>query len=183
MLIRSDFPQKYRIQQTPELPGRAGQIKVFYYPGASQTAGHDGVLVKVWPEVEKPWIGCFAFGYKSSLAISAISACPNPDDLCVIASGAGYTVRADSPLQWQQLPCFPIVEFLAIVERRLLVFGDFIKLIAYGQDGVKWISPQLSSDGLKIVGVDGNHLQLTAWKAELRSEVAAYVDLETGSVF
>ena len=63
------------------------------------------------------------------------------------------------------------------------MFADFTKLIAYGQDGVKWISPQLSSDGLKIVGVDGNHLQLTAWKAELRSEVAAYVDLETGSVF
>lgn len=180
MEICLDFPGRFAVEEAPELPGAPGTTELYYYPGASQTSGRDGILLKISPEGRNPWIGCFAFEYPSPPAITVVAPSPSPDELCVVARGAGYVVRVDNPLLWQAMPCFPVLQFRSVPSHRLLIFGNHTRLIAYGASGIVWKSQHLSDDGLTILSVEGHVMELLVRKVDFASEVQAQVDIRTG---
>ncbi|MGH9571774.1 MAG: hypothetical protein ACRD4F_19195 [Candidatus Angelobacter sp.] len=180
MRIDLQFDHNFEVQPSESLPGLAGELQVFYFPGASQKKGKDGVLLKVIPREGKAWLGCFAFGYKSPNAITLVTSCPDHNQICVVASGAGYMVRAQAPDEWESIPAFPIVDTKALVDHGMLVFADFTKLCAYEAAGLKWVSPRLSSDGVKIKEAKGQDIKLVVWDASREAQGEVRVDLLTG---
>jgi hypothetical protein len=84
----------------------------------------------------KTWIGVFAFGYPSGLALSRVISAPSPDRLCAVAKGRSYIVDVQEPDVWEEIPLFPMQDMRVILDHSLLVFLDFGRLAAYGIGGL-----------------------------------------------
>ena len=150
------FPHRYEIEEAPELPG-SGQsaTPVHYFPGSATRSEHDGVWLMIRPENSDPWIGVFASGYGCSKILSL----PDPDFICIVASGSAYIVKANDPRNCQELPTTSLTDVRAIPEARLVIFADFVRLTAFGQNGVAWTSPRLCWDDLEIVKVTSETIE------------------------
>lgn len=53
------FSHEYEVELVAELPGGSGGRR-FYYPGAKDAGGSDGLLLGVTPSFGAPWLGIFA---------------------------------------------------------------------------------------------------------------------------
>ena len=179
MHIDLSFPHEYEAEVLDELPGMPGRVPQLYFPGSAQSGGHDGVLVQVGLGEGPSWIGTFAFGGWHN-GLTAMFSCPDGRSLCIVAAGNGYIVRADDPRCWQKLPALPIIDARSIKDRQLLVFADFTKLVAYGPQGLVWITERLSYDGITISEVTSDNIRGIAWDAPNLSSVAFSVDLGSG---
>lgn len=182
MDISLQFEHDYEIEQIPERLNFVEYPKKVYYPGASQKGGKDGVELKVIPRNGEPWIGSFAYGHPRQSSLNKVMSCPNPQEVCVISSGAGYIVRVDNPLEWRAVRSIPTCDARAIVTNRLLVLSDFTKLVAYGDAGIKWEAANLSSDGITITEIADSRLSLLAWDAASQKKLRVVIDLNDGSV-
>ena len=89
MKIDLSFSHSYEFRVLDELPTRK---KIYYYPGASNYGGSDGLLVELNSFSDDPWVGVFAFGNVSPKGITGIYTLPNPDKLCIVSRGQGYLV-------------------------------------------------------------------------------------------
>jgi len=69
---------------------------------------------------------------------------------------------------------------LALADQALLLFVGFHTLLAWGHDGLAWQSGRLSWEGIRITGVEANHLLGLGWNMIADKEVAFTVDLRTG---
>ncbi|RME44853.1 MAG: hypothetical protein D6795_17335, partial [Deltaproteobacteria bacterium] len=85
-------------------------LRHFYYPGASTVGGRDGVIVRMEPNDDAPWIGTFAFGQFGSRGVTKVVPLPDRQRLCVVSRGAGYVVLASDPLTWEEIPFVPILD-------------------------------------------------------------------------
>ena len=183
-MVRVDatFESSYAVELLEELPP-VGEIRRFYFPGASSAGGRDGVLVKVTPaQVDaEPWVGVFAFGLLSPKGVSGIFACPNPDHLCVVARGAGYIVAAADPSQHELVESEPVLGVYSVASSGVLVFADYLRLTAYGREGRAWRTARLSWDGLQVDEVNGGWLRGKGWSSPENRHVAFTVDLRTGA--
>lgn len=177
-LVSLDFPHRYEVELLPELPSSANNI--YYFPGATQDGGHDGVLVGVREDGNAPWVGVFGYGFARGKQVTGIFACPNESELCVIARGRGYIGNAASPASFEELLIMPITDIRVVPEKHLLIFADFTTVFAWGITGLVWKSERLSSDGLDILSHDGHYISGTAWDASLSEPVTFKLDLETG---
>jgi hypothetical protein len=177
-----DFESRYEIDQDWESYGGQGGGRKFFYPGGLEAGGKDGLVVRVVPLDGEAWVGSFAPGSSQYGLAGQVMSCPDPREVCVISSGAGYIVRADDPSNWKSIRAIPVCDALAIPAKKLLVLSDFTKLFAYGADGLKWESPQVSSDGIRIVGNTQEHLDLIAWDASGQMKVEILLNLDNGSV-
>ena len=177
--MRCSFAHNYQVKEQAQLPA-AGGGRVYYYPGARQKGGEGGALIEVQPLSAPSWIGNFAIGYRSGLALTDVSSCPNPDEICVVSSGTAYVVHVNDPVQWQSLPCFPVTQMVEVPAWNLMIFADFTSLVAFGAKGINWMAPHLASDGLKILGIEARWLRLSVWRAERRAEVEIHIDLQSG---
>jgi hypothetical protein len=173
------FPCIYDVDENVELPSGGKRI-VYYYPGARTDGGKDGLILGLSPAKGLKWVGCFESGYRSNVALTEISSCPNENEICVVSSGTAYVVRVDNPLAWQTMPCYPVTQLVPAPEHGLLVFSDFTKLAAVGLGGVRWVTARLATDTLKIVGINGNIMRVAGWKAEDDFNVETEIDLLTG---
>ncbi len=144
------FPHDYTVDTEVWLPPGPGSIKRYYYPGASERGGHDGALLEVTPANGPAWLGMFAVCHDG-----CVYSCPDGKSLCVVASGGGYIVKADDPLQWVEIPLMWVEEVRVLSEQRLLVFRDWTNLLAYGPDGLAWETERIAMDKLTIEAVEG----------------------------
>lgn len=177
------FPSEYDIEVIEELPSR--EILHRYYfpdPQAADLGGRDGLLLKITPTAPNspPWIGVFAFGLLSPKGLNIVLSCPNPRWLCVVARGEGYFVNADEPLQYQAVQAEPVFSAYAVLRHNLLVFSDYLHLVAYGPKGLIWETPRISWDGLRVEEIDENQIRGKAWSSPKRQYVDFAVDLESG---
>jgi hypothetical protein len=172
------FPHQFACEALAELPGGAGERR--YFPG-SQPAGQDGIVVRVRPEVEEPWIGMFAFGKFGKAGITRFLSMPDPEKLCVVAKGAGYLVTAATPDIWETVRAIPIIDVHSIPGAGLVVFASFTELLAYGDKGVKWRTKRLAWDGLKIIAVGERTLVGEYWDIREEAMQRFEVDLTTGA--
>lgn len=173
------FPHNFEIEVT-ELPGGGGPTRVFYYPGASELGGSNGLMLKVTTPDRAPWIGVFARGRYGNPALSdAVITLPG-DRFCVVCEGSGYIVSAADPNEWQEVAIFPITDLRVVASHDLVVFADFTNLRAYGASGEVWNSGRLVWDDLKIVRIEPEHIVARGWNAPDDSVDEFTVDLASG---
>ena len=182
MTMARPFEADYALEDVHEISQRDSGLQRFYFPGASTVGGRDGVLLRVTPTTGAAWIGCFAFGSFGHESMTQVSTCPNSQEICVIASGRGYFVRADDPLRWQLNRATPVVALKAIQPKNLLVCADYTKVVAYGPDGVVWESARVSSDGIQIVDAADERLEVIGWDAAVSQRVRLSIGLDDGSI-
>jgi hypothetical protein len=170
---------KYEVELEIELPTglREGERR-YYYPGASEEGGRDGLAVRVIPYEGLPWIGIFAPGYPE--ARTGVFSCPDGKSICVVSSGQAYIVRTDAPHKWEKAPAFPVWDVRVVLERNLLVLADFTILTAYGPEGLTWTTARLSWDGLEITEISGDSIRGLAWDSPQGRNVEFVVDLQSG---
>lgn len=177
------LPHAYAVEEIGDLPG-AGEfaLPVFFFPRPKNGLEHDGLWLRIRAASGKRWIGVFKFGYSSPPALSCVVDSLDPDRVCVISKGAAYIVKADEPKAWEQIPLVPILDFRAIPDAGLLIFSDFIRLVAYGSSGLAWRSPQVCWDGLKIVSVSRKTIEGIGHDPTnpVTHESRFVVDLKTG---
>jgi len=177
--MNTAFPHSYTWEELAEGPG-SGSLHHYYYPGASMKGGRDGILIEVRPEFSRPWLGTFAFGEITPKGVSGVFTMPNPHQLCVVARGAGYVVAADDPTSWQPVRASPIIDVRPIPAHDIIVFAEYIRLIAYGRAGIRWETKRLSWDSLRITEVSDACIKGEFWDIRCESMETFSVDLTTG---
>ncbi len=85
-----------------------------FFPAGAR-GGHDGLVVQVRPAETEAWIGTFAFGREGNAAVTRVLGMPDPDQLCVVARGAGYFVCASAPERYEIVPMTPLIDVRAVV--------------------------------------------------------------------
>jgi hypothetical protein len=179
------FPHDYEVAEIGDLPGTGKfQHPVVFFPPSKDGREPTGLWLKVSAAGGKTWIGVFAFGYPSPPAFCRIVSSPNPNRVCVISNGAGYFVSADEPDTWEEVPLIPILDVRPIPEHGLLVFSDFTGLAAYDSNGLRWRSPQVCHDGLKILNVNDQKIEGIGYNPTNSSspERPFAIDLKTGAL-
>jgi len=155
-------------------------LEHYYYPNANKTGGRDGIILKISPLHKKEWLGTFAFGYDSPKALTGIYSCPHPSLLCVISSGQGYIVNADSPTNWNLIESYPILIVYPVVEKNLIIFVDYTTISAYQSNNLLWRTKQLSWDGITLVEITTSVIRGKGWDASINKDVEFEVDLASG---
>jgi hypothetical protein len=177
--METPFHCFYNWRRLTEIPERPA-CPCYYYPGASQEGGQDGVIVEVLPQGGQPWLGTFAFGDITTKGVCGVFAMPQPHRLCVVARGAGYLVRADDPTEWEVVAATPVLDVRPIRTRSMLVFADYTRLTAYGPTGLKWRTKRLTWDDLTITEVTDELIRGEYWDVLTESSSSFCVDLDTG---
>ena len=149
-----EFSPAYRVVPEPEFPGSGtwrDPLFCFDRSGAltSEPATRWGapLTIEVHPVGSPAWVGSFASGGLGG--ISALSACPSPPQLVVVADGLAYLVEAGSPgdgatiLHDQMRQVVP-------VDTDLLLLVRVIDIVALGPDGWAWQTGRLAVDDLRV---------------------------------
>ena len=63
----------------------------------------------------------------------------------------------------KQIPVTPVLDVRPLLEQKLLVFADFIRLAAYGNNKFAWQSPRVCWDELKITNVTSDVIEGTGY--------------------
>jgi hypothetical protein len=180
MDINTTFQTNYEVTILEELP-QPETIRHYFYPGASMAGGRDGLIVRVDPNARESWIGTFAFGQIAPTGPSGVFATPDPDRMCVVSRGMGNFVSAHSPLQCEEVNCYPIIDVRPIHTQGIIVFAEFTRLVAYGPAGLKWKTKRLSWDNLKIIEVTNTSIKGEFWDICSEATASFVVDLATGT--
>lgn len=174
------FPHSYEVEELGELPG-TGKLAdpIIFFPAPKHRPEHNGLWLKVTAASGRTWIGVFAF---SASTFSRVVSSPDSSRICVVAKGSAYIVKVDEPEIWEQIPVIPVMDVRQLQEERLLIFSDFIRLAAYGSNGLVWRSPRVCWDGLKIVGVSRETIEGTGYDPTnaITHESRFVFDLKTG---
>ena len=175
-----DFPHDYEVIVQSERSIPDSSMRHYYFPGSSELGGHDGILVKVTPDKGIAWLGTFAYGYRSGLALNLVASCPDRGAICVVSSGMAMIVPVTSPVDQQVIDIHPVMGAYSLVNSKLLVFIGFDRIIALGPTGIEWKTRRLSWDGLRISKVTQTTIHGFAWDSPNNGEVEFTVDLQTG---
>jgi len=73
-----------------------------------------------------------------------------------------------------------VLEVRSIPDHKILVFGDFTRIAAYGSSGLVWRSPRVCWDELKIVAITYDTIEGTGYDPTTLGESRFLVDLKTG---
>ncbi len=137
------------------------------------------LLVRSRPGIS-PVLATFALGFADPSLPHGIWSCPDPDQLCAIAGGYAYIVRASRPEEWLQVPYRPVAAVHAAAAQNLLLFTGFHAIWALGADGPAWETGRLSWEGLRITGIAAGKLEGFGWEMETDAEVPFAVYLADG---
>ena len=176
------FPHSYEVEALPELPGSGRfDVPVLHFPPPKNRPDHNGLWLKMVPAAGKSWIGVFAFLFDSPKSFSRVVSTPDPNSVCVISGSAGYVVKVENPEIWEKV-VIPVLSVVPLPEHDLLIFADFIGLVAYGRNGLTWRSPRLCWDELKIVKVTNTTIEGTGYDPTnaVSNESHFAVEIETG---
>lgn len=176
MKIDMPFIHKYEIQLLNEI---MSGYPVYYYPIGSNAGIKDGLIVKIIPEEGDIWIGIFSFGNISRNGFSGIFSMPNSNKLCVVSNGVGYIVNVNDPNEWEEIKSVPVRDVRLIQEHNIIVFADYISIIAFNAAGFKWKTKQLAWDNFKILNVTENFI--TGEYYDMRSESQEIFEVELSS--
>lgn len=133
-------------------------LPVYYYPGASREGGKEGLLVKVVPDVGKPWIGVFSAYGPVRQGTGKLYAMPEAGKLCIVVSGCGYIVDAVDPTIWEDLAATYVTDVRELPDLELILFADWTRLVAYGKTGKQWKTNDVALDGFEIIDIVGDRL-------------------------
>lgn len=174
------FPRDYEVKVLEQAPLPHPLEKFYHYPLELEEGDRTGAYVRVVPQHGPAWQGFFALGFDSAQAINCVSSCPDPDQLCVIAGGYAYVVKASDPTQWRQIEQRPVTDLRSLTRQGLLLFVGFTSITALGTAGIAWTTERLSWEGIRVTDIGATELRGFGWDAASDKEVAFVVDLKTG---
>lgn len=174
------FPHDWQVEilETPPLIAPARHS---IYPQAVEEVERGALQIYFRSRPDAPTaMATFALGFDDPSLPHGIWSCPNPCQMCGIAGGYAYVVDVDSPDKWMQIPYRPVTWVDAAPQHKLLLFAGFHRLWALGAEGKAWETSRLSWEGLRVTGIDGQHLHGFGWDLDTDTEVPFLVDLTTG---
>jgi hypothetical protein len=185
MAVTSDltFPHRWMADVLQAAPMIA-PARQFTYP--LQIAGEEDALARgalqlmVRPTAGGSFLATCALGFVDPSMPNGVFACPNPDEMCAVAGGYAYVIDTARPERSTHISLKPVVEVKVLEAARLLVFVGFHSIVAWGEQGLAWVTDRLSWEGVRITGVDGGALHGMGWDLMSNKEVAFTVDLATG---
>jgi hypothetical protein len=176
--------EAWRAEVLAEAPMIA-PARQFVYPravaGEEDAMARGALRVLVHPAAGGTFLATCALGFTDPQMPSGVWACPNPEEICLVAGGYAYVVHTADPLGCTQIGLRPVVEVLVLREFGLLVFVGFHALVGWGGDGLAWETRRLSWEGVRIEGVEGEALRGVGWDLRTDKEVGFVVDLKTGT--
>jgi hypothetical protein len=165
-------------------PPLIAPARQFTYP--MQVAGEEDAMargalrVMVRPAAGGTFLATCALGFTSAMMPTGVLACPNPEEICLLAGGYAYVVDTAEPRGCTHLGLRPVVEVRVLEEQGMLLFVGFHSLLAWGATGQAWETRRLSWEGVRIEGVAGDSLAGFGWDLRTDKEVGFVVDLKTG---
>ena len=100
--------------------------------------------------------------------------------LCVVCEGQGYWIPVDHPKTFEVVDAIPIKQVLASPEAGLLVLIDNTRLTAYDKSGERWVSGDMSWDGLKDCEIRDGKVRGVGWDSPANRYVPFTVCLRSG---
>lgn len=97
--------------------------------------------------------GPFAFWDDPRQSLSGLFSTPVPDQLCVVSGGQAYVVDTVRAITALEIPALPVREVRQVPEHGLLLFADFTTLTAIDATGVRWSTPTVTWDELRITAI------------------------------
>ena len=171
-------------------PPLIAPARQFIYPhnvaGEEDAMARGALLLLVHPAAGGTFLATCALGFTDPKMPTGVFACPNPRELCALAGGYAYIIDTASPERSTHIPLKPVTEVLTLAEHGLLIFIGFHAIVAWGREGLAWQTARLSSEGIRITGVQ-THLNGTAalhgfgWNLITDKEVEFSIDLRTGA--
>jgi hypothetical protein len=89
---------------------------------------------------------------------NGIFSMPSKDLFCVVSRGNGFIVSATDPEDWLEVNCVPIMDVKVSKKRKLIIFSSYTELVAYGVNGIAWVTSRLSFDGLRLTSQDDDFI-------------------------
>ncbi len=157
------------------LPGRQ-----FVYPREAEEVERGALEVLVRPAEGREFLATCALGFADPLVPTGVWSCPDPAWLCAVAGGYGYLIDTQSPERFEQVEYRPVLEVRALAEQGLLLFVGHHSMLAWGREGKAWQSARLSSEGVRIVEIEGWRLVGMGWDLRTDREFAFELNLRTG---
>jgi hypothetical protein len=176
-----EFPHRYEVETDVDLPSgpRAERILRFENPSHGSRA-ITTLLVRVAPHGSPAWLGEFAGYFNEPPGITAVAACPNAVQICVVCAGSGYVVRVNEPTQWKSVPCIPVRAAFPVEVESLLLLYDFTSVVACGRQGLKWRADDLVPDDLAIDRVVGGFIEISGRDPSTSARVKVRLRAESG---
>ena len=76
--------------------------------------------------------------------------------------------------------CEPIVHAFRVPFKEVLVFAGFTQMVAYGPQGLLWVSENLSWDGLNVTEVTQDVIKGTGWDSPADAWVPFVIWVDDG---
>jgi hypothetical protein len=178
-----DFAKNWtaEVLKTPPLIAPARQ---YVWPrriaGEEDALARGAMYVEVRPSGGGSYLVMAALGFKDPSMPSGLFACPDADEVCVLAGGYAYLAKAAQPEEVTLLGMKPVVEVIPATSAGLLLLVGFHTVLAWGVGGVAWETKRLSWEGVRITGVEDEVLRGLGWDMMRDVEVEFAVDLRTG---
>jgi hypothetical protein len=149
------FAAVYEVETQPEFPGNGDWGCPVYGYAAEGSVAADFESRWGAPTVLRVISASGAesilmFGAGGLGGASAVSACPNPDHLCVVVAGLAYLVDTDEPERGAVIIRSDTQEIVPLPDESLLLLPGFQDIAAVGVNGVAWRSPRLVLDRLAV---------------------------------
>jgi hypothetical protein len=176
------FPHAWEAQILAKRP-LIMPLRCYTYPREAEEVERGALEVMVQPAGEAvKFLATFALGFSDPVAPTGLWSCPRPDELCAVSGGYAYIVNTADPQQFTQIAVRPVMEVGSLLAHNLLLFVGSRELVAWGSSGQLWETPRLSSEGLRLVEVQGDELYGFGWDRITDREVPFMIDLRTGKV-
>jgi hypothetical protein len=182
------FVHEWRVEVLAK-PPLIAPARQFTYPynvvGEEDALARGALLLLVHPAAGGTFLATCALGFTDRKMPTGVFGCPNPRELCALAGGYAYVINTESPEQSTQIPLQPVTELLVLTADELLVFVGFHSIVAWGREGLAWQTARLSSEGIRITGVQSQpggsaRLHGFGWNLITDREAEFAIDLRTG---
>lgn len=168
----------YTVLDAPDLASSSSTAPpLVYFPDGTTEGGQDGLVLRFEPAEAEPWLGMFPPGQMTPFA--AILGSPDPRRVFVIVGGLGYLVDVIDR-QAEMAEPVPVVDARVVLESGLVILIGYTQLTAYGANGLRWHTPQLSFDGVQLTKIKDGHVHGLGFDPRLTAPVPFVVELNTG---
>ena len=184
MKIDLSFPHDYEIGILKAAPNEDEHSRTPRYDLLIEDCYEHKTGYLVIPNESLPWIGVVSPGaFPSCSYLNAIYSCPNPNQFCVVHNGLALIIKSGGPGRRMRVPCTPVLEVKVLIENQLLLFTDYTGVVAWGKDGLAWLTRPLGFNGVKLAYSDKDYIYGTSFNADhSRPSTPFQIHLRTGEV-
>ncbi len=174
------FPHSWQAEILPKRP-LIKPLRCYTYPREAEEVERGALEVMVQPaEKALKFLATFALGFSDPTTPTGLWSCPNVDQMCAVAGGYAYILNTLDPASFTHIAFRPVFQPMPLPECNLLLFAGHQALLAWGLNGQAWQTRRLSSEGIRVTEMRGNHLYGFGWDLLRDCEVPFEVNLRTG---